>query len=81
MKDIKQKVDILVEDGLGPVKNVSQESDGSTSSIKGNEGVHSRIAITKLEVETQTRSIFKTKKLIFPRRNLGPGQKHANELW
>ena len=81
MKDIIQKVDILVEDGLGPVKNVATDVDGSTSSINSNEHVNSRIAITKLEVETQTRNMFKTKNTIFPRRNLGPGQKHANELW
>ena len=81
MKDTIQKVDILVEDGLGPVKNFAHEPDGSTSSINSNEHVNSRIAITKLEVETKTRSMFKTKKTIFPRRNLGPGQKHANELW
>ena len=76
-----QRVDILMEDGLGPVRNFAHEHDGSTSSINSNEHVNSRMAITKLAVETQTRSMFKTKKSIFPRRNLGPGQKHANELW
>ena len=70
-----------MEDGLGPVQNFAHEPDGSTASIKSNEHVYSRTAIAKLEIETQTRSIFKIKKTIFPRRNLGPGQKHANELW
>ena len=81
MKGIRQKVDILVEDALGSVKNFANEPDGSTASMKSNEHAYSRIAITKMEVETQTRGIFKFKKTTFPRRNLGPGQKHANELW